>query len=338
MPIPSTFSKNHGGPALVGQAQMQSPRWKGGILPLLLLLALAAFPLVASALGLDFYIGFVRRVLVFALAVASLNFIMGYGGMVALGHSGFVGVGAYAVVVLSDAGVTSAWVVWGAAMLFAALAALLIGSISLRTKGVYFIMITLAFAQMLYFVFVSLRSYGGDDGYTLMMRPALGLSLDSADESTLYWVVLALAAVVLWWLDRATASRFGAALAGIRDNETRMRALGYPVYLLQLTAFVMAGAVAGLAGGLLATSNSFVSPSMMHWTQSATLLVMVVIGGLGRRWGGPLGAAVWLALEEALKLNTDYWHMPMGALLIIAALYAPKGLAALADLRARSKP
>ncbi|WCM90047.1 branched-chain amino acid ABC transporter permease [Acidovorax sp. NCPPB 3576] len=313
-----------------------TPRWRGALLPLALLAALAVFPLVASALGLDFYIGFVRRVLVVALAAASLNFIMGFGGMVALGHAGFMGVGAYAVVVLSDAGATSAWVVWGAAMVLAALAAALVGAISLRTQGVYFIMITLAFAQMLYFVFVSLRSYGGDDGYTLPLRPVLGLGLDAMHEPTLYWVVLALVALVLWWLDRATASRFGAALAGIRDNATRMRALGYPVYLLQLAAFTLAGAVAGLAGALLATGNSFVSPAMMHWTQSATLIVMVVIGGLGRRWGGPLGAAVWLALEEALKLHTDYWHLPLGLLLIATALYAPKGLAALADLRARS--
>jgi branched-chain amino acid transport system permease protein len=313
-----------------------APRWRGAIVPLFLLGALALFPLVAVALGLDFYIGFVRRVLVVALAAASLNFIMGFGGMVALGHAGFVGVGAYAVVVLSDAGWGSAWGMWAAAVGFAALTALLIGAVSLRTKGVYFIMITLAFAQMLYYVFVSLRSYGGDDGYSLMARPALGWGLNSADESTLYWVVLALVALVLWWLDRATASRFGAALTGIRDNETRMRALGYPVYLLQLVAFVLAGAVAGLAGALLATGNSFVSPSMMHWTQSATLIVMVVIGGLGRRWGGPVGAAVWLTLEEVLKLNTDYWHMPLGAVLIVTALYAPQGLAALADRRARS--
>lgn len=171
-----------------------------------------------------------------------------------------------------------------------------------------------------------------------MARPALGMGLDMADEATLYWVVLAIVAALLWWLDRAAGSRFGAALVGIRDNEIRMRALGYPVYLLQLTAFVVAGAIAGLAGALLATGNSFVSPSMMHWTQSATLIVMVIIGGLGRRWGGPVGAAVWLALEEALKLHTSHWHMPLGLLLIATALYAPKGLAALSDLWARSKP
>ena len=230
------------------------------------------------------------------------------------------------------------WAWWLVAALAGTAVSGLIGLVALRTRGVYFLMITLAFAQMLYFVFVSLRSYGGDDGYTLMARPALGMGLDMADEATLYWVVLAIVAALLWWLDRAAGSRFGTALVGIRDNEIRMRALGYPVYLLQLTAFVVAGAIAGLAGALLATGNSFVSPSMMHWTQSATLIVMVIIGGLGRRWGGPVGAAVWLALEEALKLHTSHWHMPLGLLLIATALYAPKGLAALSDLWARSKP
>ena len=297
------------------------------------LLLLAAFPFMASAFGLDFYIGVVRRIMIFALAAASLNIILGYGGMVALGHAGFVGVGAYTVVALSDAGVVSAWVLWPAALVVAGLVAAAIGAVSLRTQGVYFIMITLAFAQMLYFVFVSLRKYGGDDGYNIATRPGLGLGLDSAHEPTLYWVVLALVVLVLWFFNRAMQSRFGHALAGIRDNETRMRALGYPVYRLQLAAFVMAGSAAGLAGALLAANNSFISPSSMHWTQSATLVVMVVIGGLGRRWGGVVGAAIWLVLEEVLKLQTDYWHLPLGALLIGIALYAPKGVSALLDAK-----
>jgi len=302
------------------------------------LLALAAFPLLASAFGLDFYIGVVRRILIFALAAASLNLILGYGGMVALGHAGFIGVGAYTVVALSEAGVTSAWLLWPAAAVAAALVAAAIGAVSLRTKGVYFIMITLAFAQMLYYVFISLRSYGGDDGYNIAARPVLGLGLDSGNESTLYWVMLALVVLVLWWFHRAMQSRFGHALAGIRDNETRMRALGYPVYGLQVVAFVIAGAAAGLAGALLAANNSFVSPAAMHWTQSATLVVMVVIGGLGRRWGGPVGAALWLALEEILKLQTDYWHLPLGVLLIVIALWAPRGVSALLDARKRRTP
>lgn len=313
---------------------MTSQRTNLIILAIVLLL-LAAFPLVATAFGLDFYIGVARRIMVFALAAASLNIILGYGGMVALGHAGFIGVGAYTVVALSDAGITSAWILWPAAALIAALVAAAIGAVSLRTQGVYFIMITLAFAQMLYFVFVSLRKYGGDDGYNIPARPALGLGLDSANESTLYWVMLVLVSLVLWWFNRAMQSRFGHAIAGIRDNETRMRALGYPVYRLQLAAFVMAGAAAGLAGALLAANTGFVSPASMHWTQSATLVVMVVIGGLGRRWGGPVGAAIWLALEEVLKLQTDYWHLPLGVLLIVIALWAPQGVSALLSFARR---
>lgn len=299
------------------------------VLPLVLLVALAAFPLVAPLFGMEFYIGFVRRVLIMALAAASLNFILGFGGMVALGHAGFIGVGAYTVVAFADAGVMSAWVLWPMAALVAGLVAALIGTVALRTRGVYFIMTTLAFAQMLYFIAVSLRKYGGDDGYTLPARPELGLGIDLANESTFYWVVLVLVALALGWMHRATRSRFGHALMGIRDNETRMRALGYPVFRIQLVAFAIAGAVAGLTGALLAGGNGFISPGAMHWTQSATLVVMVVIGGLGRSWGGPVGAAVWLLLEEVLKQYSEYWHLPLGLLLIAVALWAPKGLAAL---------
>ncbi|RZI63073.1 MAG: branched-chain amino acid ABC transporter permease, partial [Variovorax sp.] len=240
------------------------------ILPLVLLVALAAFPLVAPLFGMEFYIGFVRRVLIMTLAAASLNFILGFGGMVALGHAGFIGVGAYTVVAFADAGVMSAWVMWPMAALVAGLVAALIGTVALRTRGVYFIMTTLAFAQMLYFIAVSLRTYGGDDGYTLPSRPTLGLGVDLGNESTFYWVVLVLVALALGWMNRATRSRFGHALMGIRDNETRMRALGYPVFRIQLVAFAIAGAVAGLAGALLAGGNGFISPGAMHWTQSAT--------------------------------------------------------------------
>ncbi|MFZ3119653.1 MAG: branched-chain amino acid ABC transporter permease [Variovorax sp.] len=308
------------------------------ILPLALLVALAAFPLVAPLLGMEFYIGFVRRVLIMALAAASLNFILGFGGMVALGHAGFIGVGAYTVVAFADAGVTSAWVLWPMAALVAGLVAALIGTVALRTRGVYFIMTTLAFAQMLYFIAVSLRKYGGDDGYTLPARPELGLGFDLGNESAFYWVVLVLVALALGWMHRATRSRFGHALMGIRDNETRMRALGYPVFRIQLVAFAIAGAVAGLAGALLAGGNGFISPGAMHWTQSATLVVMVVIGGLGRSWGGPVGAVVWLLLEEVLKQYSEYWHLPLGLLLIAVALWAPKGISALYKRRVPLTP
>jgi branched-chain amino acid transport system permease protein len=304
-------------------------RW----LPILALLLLAAFPLVAPALGLDFYVNFVRRALIFALAAASLNFILGYGGMVALGHCGFMGVGAYTLVALADAGVQSAWLMWAAAMAVAAFAALLIGCVALRTRGVYFIMITLAFAQMLYYLAVSLRAYGGDDGYNLMQRPSFGPGLDSTHEPTFYWVVLALFALVMAGFSRAVRARFGQALVGLRDNETRMQAMGYPVMRLRMVAFMLAAAIAGLAGALLVTHNNFVSPGVMHWTQSATLIVMVVIGGVGHRWGGPVGAGVWILLEEVVKQHTEYWHLPLGLLLIAIVFLAPRGIAALLESR-----
>ncbi|THF63197.1 branched-chain amino acid ABC transporter permease [Pseudothauera nasutitermitis] len=302
-------------------------------LPWLVLAVLALFPLLAPLGGLEYYVGFVRRLLIVAIAAASLNFILGYGGMAALGHAGFVGVGAYTVVALVDAGFSSAWLAWGAALLAAGLCAALIGAVSLRTRGVYFIMITLAFAQMLYYLAVSLRTYGGDDGYGLYTPLAMGAWLDGAHPDVFYWVVLGIAALVFAAFGRVAHSRFGYALRGIRDNETRMAALGYPVYRLKLAGFAAAGAVAGLAGGLLASHNAFVSPAIMHWTQSALLLVMVMLGGLGRRWGAPLGVALWLTLEEMLKLYTDYWHWPLGLLLLLVVFRAPQGLAALFERR-----
>ena len=302
-------------------------------LPWLVLALLAAFPLLAPALGLEYYVGFVRRVLIVAIAATSLNFILGYGGMAALGHAGFIGVGAYTVVALVEAGVSSAWLAWGSAALVAGLAAAAIGAVSLRTRGVYFIMITLAFAQMLYYLAVSLRTWGGDDGYGLYTPLELGAWLDGAHAQVFYWVVLAIAAAVFALFSRVAHSRYGHALRGIRDNETRMVALGYPVYRLKLAGFVAAGAVAGLAGGLLASHNAFVSPGMMHWTQSALLLVMVMLGGLGRRWGAPLGVALWLTLEEVLKMYTDYWHWPLGLLLLLVVFHAPQGVAALFERR-----
>lgn len=299
------------------------------LLPWALLLALATFPLLAPHFGLDYYVGFVRRLLIMVIAAASLNVILGYGGMVALGHAGFVGVGAYTVVALVDAGFSSAWGAWAAAFGVGALFAAIIGAVSLRTRGVYFLMITLAFAQMLYYLAVSLNTWGGDDGYGIYTPLSFGAALDGLHPAVFYWVVLAAAALTFAFASRLPVSRFGHALTGIRDNETRMTALGYPVYRLKLAAFAGAGAVAGLAGAMLASHNNFVSPSMMHWTESATLLVMVVLGGPGRRWGAPLGVVIWLTLAEVLKLYTEYWHWPMGALLLLIVFYAPHGIAAL---------
>lgn len=291
----------------------------------LALLALAVFPLVAPALGLDFYISFVRRVLIYALAATSLNLILGYGGMVALGHAAFFGAGAYAVGILAMNGVTSALVAWPAAALLAGLLAAITGAISLRTRGVYFIMITLAFAQMLFYIFISLRQYGGEDGLNLPGHSTLP-GLDLGNDLSFYYVVLVLFAVLMAVFGRLVDSRFGKALQGVRENESRMESMGYPVFRLKLVAFVLSGAVAGLAGALLANHNLFISPSLMHWTQSANLLIMVLVGGIGLRWGGVAGAVVMLVLEEVLRMWTEYWHLPLGLLLLCVVFGAPRGL------------
>ncbi len=293
-----------------------------------MLLALAAFPLVAEAMGLDFYVSVVRRVLIYAVAATSLNLILGYGGMVALGHAAFFGAGAYVVGILESYGVQAGLIVWPAAAALAGVLALLIGAVSLRTRGVYFIMITLAFAQMVYYVFISLRQYGGEDGLNLAGYSSLP-GVDLADSNSFYYVVLVLFAVLMWAFGRLVNSRFGTALQGIRENESRMEALSYPVFRLKLAAFAISGAVAGLAGALLANHNLFISPSLMHWTQSANLLVMVLVGGIGLRYGGVVGAVVMLALEEVLRMWTEYWHLPLGILLLCVVFGAPRGLAGL---------
>jgi len=297
------------------------------------LVLLLIFPLVAPALNLEFYVSFVRRVLIFALAATSLNFILGYGGMVALGHAAFFGAGAYVVAILSAQGVMQALITWPAAIVVAGVLAFVIGLISLRTRGVYFIMITLAFAQMVFYLFISLRQYGGEDGINLS-GPALFPGLNLADDKTFYYVVLVIVVACLWWLNRLIQARFGQALQGIRENEARMEALGYPVFRIKLLAFVIAGAMAGLAGALLAQHNQFVSPSLMHWTASANLIIMVIVGGIGLRYGGLVGAAVMLWLEEVLRLYTDYWHLPLGVLLLAIVLFAPRGLAGVWDTMA----
>jgi branched-chain amino acid transport system permease protein len=298
-------------------------------LPLAVLLLLALMPWCLGILGLDYYLGFVRRLLIVVLAVAALDLLVGNGGLVALGHAGFMGVGAYALAAGMESGMTSAWGLWVIAPIVAGVFAALIGAVALRTRGVYFIMITLAFAQMLYYLAVTLRMYGGDDGYNLPQRPELGFGLSIGNEATFYWVVLGLVVLGWWLLQRLIASPFGHVLSAARDNETRTSALGYPVYYTRLVAFMLAGALAGLAGALMLTHNGFVSPMSMHWSSSAILLVMLVLGGTGHRWGPVLGVGIWMVVEEALRQWTDYWHWPIGAMLIAVALLAPRGVAAL---------
>ena len=293
-----------------------------------LLAALCALPWVAAALGDSFYVTLATRILVFALAATSLNLILGFGGMVSFGHAAFVGVGAYTVGILMQHGVSSAWLAWPLAMAVSALLALLIGAISLRTQGVYFIMITLAFAQMLYYLAVSLKAYGGDDGLSLPGRSTLGGGMELTD-TTLYYLTLTLLVATIVFITRLLNARFGQALQAIRENEVRMAALGYAVLRYKLVAFTLAGALAGLAGALLANQNMMVSPSLMHWTQSGSLMVMVILGGCGYFFGGIIGAIVMLMLEEILSGYTIHWQLILGAILLGVVLLLPNGLASL---------
>jgi branched-chain amino acid transport system permease protein len=295
------------------------------------LILVLLFPLVMHVLDQHFYIAFATRVLIYAMAAASLNLVLGYGGMVSFGHAAFFGAGAYVVGIFAAEGVRSLWIAWPAAILVAALAALLIGAISLRTRGVYFIMITLAFAQMMYYVFVSMKAYGGDDGLSMPGR-STGLGLELRNDFVWYYLVLALLLVILYLLHRLLGSRFGRVIAAIRENETRATAIGYPVYRYQLLCFVISGAIAGLAGALIANQTSYVGPALLHWVQSGTLMIMVILGGVGRFWGGPVGAAVLLALEELfsgsplLGAYALHWQLPVGIILLAVVLFAPRGI------------
>jgi len=290
------------------------------------------FPLAMQAIDQGFYISFATRILIYAMAAASLNLVLGYGGMVSFGHAAFFGAGAYIVGILAVEGITSVWLVWPAAIAVAALAALVIGAISLRTRGVYFIMITLAFAQMMYYIFVSMKAYGGDDGLSLPSR-STGLGVSLSNDFTWYYLVLVLLGIILFLLHRLLGSRFGRVIEAIRENETRATAIGYPVYRYKLLCFVISGAIAGLAGALIANQTSYVGPALLHWVQSGTLMVMVILGGVGRFWGGPVGAAVLLLLEELFSGSpllgpfALHWQLPVGAILLAVVLFAPRGIA-----------
>ena len=296
-------------------------------------LALAlVFPKLAVAFGQDYYVSFGSRLLIMALLASSLNLLVGIGGMVSMGHAAFYGLGAYATGIASTqwAGAIGehALLAWPLAMLASGALALGVGAISLRTRGVYFIMITLAFAQMLYYVFVSLKAFGGDDGMSLARRSRLA-GLDLGSDVAFYYVVLALFAAVLLFFGRLGESRFGVVLRGIKDNETRMESFGFATYRFKLAAFVIAGTLAGLAGALMANQNSFVSPNMMHWEQSGVALVMVVLGGLGSLWGGLAGAAAFLLLEELLSGFTRHWQIALGVIMLAVVFFAPRGLTGL---------
>jgi branched-chain amino acid transport system permease protein len=297
--------------------------------------ALVAFPWVARALEEEFYISTASRIGVFAIAATSLNLVLGYGGLVSFGHAAFVGVGAYTVGVLIDGGVENGWVGFGAAILVAAAFSAVIGAVCLRTRGVYFIMITLAFAQMLFYLTNSVKAYGGDEGLSLMARSDFGLGLDLLDDTTFYYVVLFFLALVILLVHRLVNSRFGRVVRAMREDAVRAEAIGFPTYRYQLILFVISGALGGLAGALMANQQNYISPNLLHWTQSGTMMIMVILGGVGTLFGGALGALVLLVLEEVSADYTTHWQFYVGWVLLAAVLLAPRGLVSIGRRRAR---
>ena len=287
---------------------------------------LAVIPAFAEWTDVPFYNDLGRRLMILAIAALSLNLIMGYGGMISFGHAAYIGIGAYTVGICAEHDVTSGFVQWPLALAASALIALVFGVISLRTRGVYFIMITLALAQMMYFLGVSLDRYGGDDGLPLTEASNFGEVIDISDDTSLYYLIFVLLALCLWLSHRLVNSRFGMVIQGARSNEARMEAIGFPTFRYRLTAFVIAGTIAGLAGALLANHTDFVNPDMMHWTRSGDLIIMVLLGGMGSLAGPIVGALVFLLLEEFLSGVTEYWQLIFGPILILVVLYARGGL------------
>jgi branched-chain amino acid transport system permease protein len=290
-----------------------------------LLLFLALLPVYVATAGNNFLLILFTRIIILALAATSLNLILGYGGMVSFGHAVYLGIGGYVVGILAKEGVNSGLVQWPLALAVSALFALIIGALSLRTRGVYFIMITLAFSQMLYYVAVSLERYGADDGLTIYRRSQFG-PLNLSNKIVFYYLCLALLLIAIFVVARLVNSRFGMVIRGAFSNERRMRAIGFPVFRYRLVCSVIAGTLCGLAGVLLANHTDFVSPAMMHWTRSGDLIVMVVLGGMGSPFGPLIGAAVLLVLEEVLSGITEYWQIILGPLLLLIALFARGGI------------
>jgi branched-chain amino acid transport system permease protein len=287
---------------------------------------LLLLPLYSQVSGNIFVLTLFTRIVIFALAAASLNLIMGYGGMMSFGHAAYLGIGGYAVGMLAHEGIGSGFIQWPVALAASALFALVIGALSLRTRGVYFIMITLAFAQMAYYVASGLSRYGGDDGLTVYKRSDFGGLINLSSRVQFYYLCLGCLFGGIYLIWRIVNSRFGMVVQGVRSNEQRMQAIGFPANRYRLVCFVISGTICGLAGALLANNTDFVSPAVMYWTRSGDLMVMVVLGGMGSLFGPVIGAIVFLLLEEFLSQITEYWALIMGPLLLLIVLFGRGGI------------
>jgi len=293
------------------------------------LVLLAAVPPLAALANQPFYLDLVRRVMIFAIAALSLNLILGYGGMISFGHAAYLGVGAYAVGVLAHYGIHNGFLQWALAIGASALVALAIGAVSIRTSGVYFIMITLAFTQMLYYLGISIAEYGGDDGMRLAVKSQFPGLIDLNDATAFYYLVLAILVLALFLGQRLVDSRFGMVIRAAKSNEVRTRSIGFSPYPYRLAAFVIAGAVCGLAGALLVNHTAYLTPEFMNWTRSGELMFMVILGGMASIAGPVLGAFALLLVEDALSGWTQHWQLVLGPLLVLSVLFLRRGLAGL---------
>ena len=289
-------------------------------------LALGLVPVVAALANQPFYLDLFRRIMIFAIAAVSLDLILGFGGMVSFGHAAYLGIGAYAVAIPAFYGVHNGLVQWTLAVALSGLVAVVIGAVSLRTSGVSFIMITLAFAQMLYYLGISITAWGADDGMRLARRSQFGPVIDLGNGYVFYYVVFALLVALLWLGHRLIHARFGMVIRAARSNEPRMQAIGFSTFRYKLAAFALAGAVCGLAGALLTNQTEYLTPSYMHWTRSGDIMVMVILGGMGTLFGPVLGAVAFLLLEDVLSAWTVHWQIVLGPLLVLVVIYARRGL------------
>ncbi|WP_245363293.1 branched-chain amino acid ABC transporter permease [Neorhizobium galegae] len=307
------------------------------LINLILAALLLAVPFAAEAFGQPFYVTLATRIAILALAATGLNLALGLGGLVSFGHAAFFGIGGYVAGILAAhafsgdpllfglSGTKQMWVIWVVAVILSGLVGLVIGAISLRTSGVYFIMITLAFAQMVYYFAISWPAYGGEDGLSILVRNQFpGVSTMRPLTFFLICYVVLLLALALFALIRA--SRFGAALQAARQNEVRVATVGIQPYRIRLTGFAISAAVTGLAGALFADLNRFVSPSMLSWHMSGELIVLIILGGTGRLFGPLAGAALYVIFEYALGGLTERWQFFLGLILLVVVLFARGGL------------
>jgi branched-chain amino acid transport system permease protein len=307
------------------------------IAPVVIFVALAAVPLVAFVGAQTYVLDLVSRIMIFAIAAVALDVLIGYGGLISFGHAAFVGLGAYAVGILSVHGFGDALIALPVALAASALFALATGAVCLRTRGVYFIMITLAFSQMMFFTAASLAPYGGDDGLTVRARNTIAGFALMRDALSFYYVVFACLLATYLLCCALIGSRFGRVFCGARENPIRMASIGYDVFRYQLVAYVFAGAIGGLSGFLLANAAEFVSPAYMSWQRSGELVIMVLLGGMGTLYGAVMGAAAFVLAEEWLSGLTEHWKMIFGPLLVLIVLFARGGLVGLAARLARTK-